>query len=54
MPTHSCRYGDAAEQCWRILGPAIGAWRAGQVPMDQNAAGSLMGLIQRRLTSRVE
>jgi glucose-6-phosphate 1-dehydrogenase len=32
--------GDAAEQCWRILEPVIGAWRRGEVPMDSYPAGS--------------
>lgn len=31
---------DAAEQCWRIVQPAIDAWRAGTVPLDEYAAGS--------------
>jgi glucose-6-phosphate 1-dehydrogenase len=32
--------GDAAEQCWRIVQPAIDAWRDGTVPLDEYAAGS--------------
>jgi glucose-6-phosphate 1-dehydrogenase len=32
--------GDAAEQCWRIIQPALDAWRSGAVPMDEYAAGS--------------
>lgn len=31
---------DAAEQCWRIVQPAIDAWRSGSVPLDEYAAGS--------------
>lgn len=31
---------DAAEQCWHIVQPAIDAWRAGTVPLDEYAAGS--------------
>ena len=32
--------GDAAEQCWRIVQPVIDAWRAGEVPIDDYAAGT--------------
>lgn len=32
--------GDTAEQCWRIVAPVIGAWRAGAVPMVDYPAGS--------------
>lgn len=32
--------GDAAEECWRIVGPVLRAWRQGAVPMDEYAAGS--------------
>jgi glucose-6-phosphate 1-dehydrogenase len=32
--------GDAAEQCWRIVQPIIDAWRRGDVPLDEYAAGS--------------
>ncbi|HYI58233.1 MAG TPA: glucose-6-phosphate dehydrogenase [Microlunatus sp.] len=32
--------GDAAEECWRILEPVIGAWRDGAVPIDDYPAGS--------------
>lgn len=32
--------GDAAEECWRILEPVIGAWDRGEVPMDDYPAGS--------------
>ena len=32
--------GDAAEQCWRIIQPALDAWRSGAVPMQEYAAGS--------------
>ncbi|SMH47005.1 glucose-6-phosphate 1-dehydrogenase [Rathayibacter oskolensis] len=38
-PSLSVR-GDAAEECWRIVQPAIDAWRAGDVPLDDYAAGS--------------
>lgn len=31
---------DAAEQCWRIVQPAIDAWRSGSVPLDEYPAGS--------------
>ncbi len=32
--------GDNAEECWRIVEPVVGAWRADEVPMDTYAAGS--------------
>ncbi|MDE0546497.1 glucose-6-phosphate dehydrogenase [Microbacterium sp. C7(2022)] len=32
--------GDAAEQCWRILEPIIDAWRRGDVPLEEYAAGT--------------
>ncbi len=32
--------GDAAEQCWRIVQPVIDAWRRGEVPLDEYAAGT--------------
>jgi glucose-6-phosphate 1-dehydrogenase len=32
--------GDNAEECWRIVEPALEAWRADEVPMDTYAAGS--------------
>jgi glucose-6-phosphate 1-dehydrogenase len=32
--------GDAAEQCWRIVQPVLDAWRRGDVPLDEYAAGS--------------
>ena len=32
--------GDAAEQCWRIVQPILDAWRRGDVPLDEYAAGS--------------
>jgi|GEM_PF-108320 len=32
--------GDTAEDCWRIVEPAFGAWKAGSVPMEEYAAGS--------------
>ena len=38
-PSLSIR-GDTAEQCWRILEPAIAAWRAGAVPLEDYQAGS--------------
>lgn len=38
-PTLSVR-GDNAEECWRIVGPVLQAWRNDEVPMDTYAAGS--------------
>ena len=38
-PTLSVR-GDTAEQCWRIIEPVRRAWRSGEVPLDEYAAGS--------------
>lgn len=38
-PSLSVR-GDAAEECWRIVQPAIDAWRAGAVHLDEYPAGS--------------
>lgn len=32
--------GDAAEECWRIVAPALGAWRAGEVLPDEHPADS--------------
>ena len=32
--------GDAAEQCWRIIQPVRDAWRRGDVPLEDYAAGS--------------
>ncbi|MBT2483270.1 MULTISPECIES: glucose-6-phosphate dehydrogenase [unclassified Microbacterium] len=32
--------GDAAEQCWRIVEPILKAWRRGDVPLEEYAAGS--------------
>lgn len=32
--------GDTAEQCWRIVGPVIAAWKANEVPLDEYPAGS--------------
>ncbi|MDQ0728558.1 glucose-6-phosphate dehydrogenase [Microbacterium sp. W4I20] len=32
--------GDAAEQCWRIVEPILQAWRRGDVPLEDYAAGS--------------
>ena len=31
---------DAAEQCWRIIQPALDAWRSDEVPMQEYPAGS--------------
>jgi glucose-6-phosphate 1-dehydrogenase len=31
---------DAAEECWRIVQPALDAWRSAAVPLDEYAAGS--------------
>lgn len=38
-PTLSVR-GDAAEQCWRIVQPALDAWAANRVPLQTYPAGS--------------
>ncbi|WP_210415957.1 glucose-6-phosphate dehydrogenase [Humibacter ginsenosidimutans] len=32
--------GDTAEECWRIVAPVLKAWRDGDVPLDDYAAGS--------------
>lgn len=32
--------GDAAEQCWRIIAPVQEAWKRGDVPLEEYAAGS--------------
>ena len=32
--------GDTAEECWRVVDPVLQAWRAGNVAMDEYAAGS--------------
>jgi glucose-6-phosphate 1-dehydrogenase len=32
---------DEVEQCWRIVEPVLAAWRAGDVPLEDYAAGSL-------------
>jgi glucose-6-phosphate 1-dehydrogenase len=32
--------GDAAEECWRIVAPVLEAWRRGDVPLDEYAAGT--------------
>jgi glucose-6-phosphate 1-dehydrogenase len=32
--------GDAAEQCWRIIQPILDAWKRGDVPLEDYAAGS--------------
>ena len=31
--------GDEAEQAWRIIDPVMKAWSAGDVPMEEYAAG---------------
>ena len=31
---------DAAEECWRIIEPVQQAWRCGEVPLEEYAAGS--------------
>ena len=38
-PTLSVR-GDTAEECWRIVEPVLAAWRSGEVPLQEYAAGS--------------
>ena len=38
-PTLSVR-GDVAEECWRIVAPALAAWRKDTVALDEYAAGS--------------
>lgn len=32
--------GEAAEDCWRIVGPVVRAWAANKVPLETYAAGS--------------
>src|SRR5690606_9466406 len=32
--------GDAAEECWRIVAPALAAWRDDAVPLEEYPAGS--------------
>ncbi len=32
--------GDEAEEAWRIIDPVMAAWSAGQVPMQEYAAGA--------------
>jgi glucose-6-phosphate 1-dehydrogenase len=32
--------GDNAEECWRIVGPVVDAWRNNEVPLDTYTAGS--------------
>lgn len=32
--------GDEAEELWRVVGPVLDAWRAGQVPLEEYPAGS--------------
>jgi len=31
---------DAAEECWRIIEPVLDAWKRGDVPLEEYAAGS--------------
>ncbi len=31
---------DTAEQCWRIVAPALAAWKANRVPLEEYPAGS--------------
>ncbi len=38
-PTLSVR-ADIAEECWRIVGPVLAAWRRDAVPLDSYSAGS--------------
>lgn len=38
-PTLSVR-GDVAEECWRIVGSVLAAWRKGEVPLESYPAGS--------------
>lgn len=38
-PTLSIR-GDVAEACWRVVAPALAAWRKNEVPLDEYAAGT--------------
>jgi glucose-6-phosphate 1-dehydrogenase len=38
-PTLSVR-GDTAQECWRIVEPVLAAWRRGDVPLQEYAAGS--------------
>jgi glucose-6-phosphate 1-dehydrogenase len=38
-PTLSIR-GDVAVQCWNIVQPVLDAWKAGEVPLEDYAAGS--------------
>ncbi|MCU1508339.1 MAG: glucose-6-phosphate dehydrogenase [Glaciihabitans sp.] len=38
-PTLSVR-GDVAEECWRIVGPVLAAWRKDAVPLENYRAGS--------------
>ncbi len=32
--------GDEAEEAWRIIDPVMAAWAAGDVPMEEYAAGA--------------
>lgn len=38
-PTIAVR-GDVAEECWRIVGPVLAAWRKGTVPLESYPAGA--------------
>ena len=38
-PTLSVR-GDVAEECWRIVGPVLDAWRKNTVPLEEYPAGT--------------
>jgi glucose-6-phosphate 1-dehydrogenase len=38
-PTLSVR-ADAAEECWRIVEPILATWGAGEVPLEEYAAGT--------------
>ncbi len=39
-PLLSVRGGDTAEDCWRIIEPALRAWEGGDVPLQEYDAGS--------------
>ena len=32
--------GDTAEELWRVLTPVVDAWRRGEVPLEEYAAGT--------------
>lgn len=32
--------GDVAERCWEIVEPVLAAWRSGEIPLEEYAAGS--------------